>query len=65
MSKVAMITVYEYSRQPPFWVVRNDEGYWLVPAHAQGWQNRSPYVGHTNNLRELLKLPAFVAQWDI
>lgn len=48
-----MATLYEYSRQPPFWVVRDDDGYWLVPARTNGWHEREPFVGHVIGLREL------------
>lgn len=46
-----MITIYEYSRHPPYWVARDEDGYWLVPARNGGWSERTPYVGHTAALR--------------
>jgi len=48
-----MIKVYEYTRQPPYWVVSDKDGYWLVPARAGGWAERSPFVGRTTGLREV------------
>lgn len=44
------IIFYEYMQQPPFWIARDDDGYWLVPAKEQGWHERSPFVGHVTNL---------------
>lgn len=51
-----MHTIYHYMVQPPFWIVRNDDGYWLVPARDGGWDERTPFVGHVMNLRELKDL---------
>lgn len=51
-----MITLYEYSKQPRFWIVRDDDGYWLVPAENGGWHERSPFVGHVMALRPLTDL---------
>lgn len=48
-----MIKVYEYTRQPPYWVVHDDDGYWLVPARCGGWAERIPFVGRTAGLREV------------
>ena len=48
-----MITLYAYTSQPPFWVARDDDGYWLVPARDGGWDDRSPFVGHVTSLRPL------------
>jgi glucose-6-phosphate 1-epimerase len=47
-----MIKVYEYSRQPHFWVIEDQDGYWLVPVRPGGWHERMPYVGRTASLRE-------------
>jgi len=52
-----MIKVYEYTRQPPYWIVRDEEGYWLVPARSDGWAERTPYVGRTSALREIVPPP--------
>jgi glucose-6-phosphate 1-epimerase len=49
-----MIKVYEYTRQPPYWVVRDDNGFWLVPARANGWAERTPFIGRTAGLREVM-----------
>lgn len=51
-----MVKIYEFSRQPRFWIVCDDDGYWLVPARAGGWQEREPFVGHVTGLRELRDL---------
>jgi hypothetical protein len=45
--------VYEYMRQPPYLVVQDGDGYWLVPVQAGGWDEREPFVGHVMNLRPL------------
>ena len=51
-----MITLYEYMQQPRFWIARDEDGYWLVPARDDGWSERSPFVGRTSNLCELRDL---------
>lgn len=51
-----MIRFYEYTRTPPYWIARDDDGYWLVPARTGGWAEREPFIGHAVNLRPL---PAF------
>ena len=51
-----LITLYEYTRQPRYWVAHDEEGYWLVPAYNGGWEERVPFVGHAVNLRPLLDL---------
>jgi hypothetical protein len=48
-----MTDVYEFTRTPPYWIVHDHEGYWLVPAQAGGWAERSPFVGHVSNLRRV------------
>lgn len=48
-----MITLYEYMQQPRFWIARDEDGYWLVPARDDGWSERSPFVGRVGNLRQL------------
>lgn len=30
------ITFYAYSQQPPYWIICDDEGYWLVPVRQNG-----------------------------
>jgi hypothetical protein len=45
------VQVFEFMRQPPYLVVRDDDGYWLVPVCAGGWSEREPFVGHVTNLR--------------
>ena len=44
---------YEFSSQPRYLVVHDDDGYWLVPARSAGWEERSPFVGRVAGLREL------------
>lgn len=51
--QIALITLYEYMQQPRFWIARDDDGYWLVPARDGGWHERSPFVGRVGYLREL------------
>ncbi|HEY5801508.1 MAG TPA: hypothetical protein VIT92_14890 [Burkholderiaceae bacterium] len=48
-----MATVFEYMAAPPYFVVRDADGYWLVPGAENGWQQREPFVGHVTNLRPL------------
>lgn len=50
---VPMIRFYEYTSRPRFWIAQDDQGYWLVPARAGGWDERTPFVGHAVNLRPL------------
>jgi len=45
--------IYEYSSQPRYWIVHDDEGYWLVPARDGGWAEREPFIGHVIALREV------------
>jgi hypothetical protein len=51
-----LVTLYEYTRQPRYWVAHDEEGYWLVPAQHGGWEERVPFVGHAVNLRPVLDL---------
>jgi glucose-6-phosphate 1-epimerase len=51
-----VITLYEYMQQPRFWIARDEDGYWLVPARDDGWSERSPFVGRVGNLQELKNL---------
>lgn len=51
-----MVTLYEYTKQPRYWIAHDDDGYWLVPARDNGWQDRSPFIGHVINLRRLTDL---------
>ena len=48
-----MTRYYEFTSKPRYWVVHDDEGYWLVPAVPGGWDQRSPFVGRVAGLREL------------
>ncbi len=52
-----MVTLYEYTNQPRYWIALDAEGYWLVPACDGGWSERVPFVGHVNGLRQ-------VTNWD-
>jgi glucose-6-phosphate 1-epimerase len=47
------IVFFEYMQQPRFWIARDEDGYWLVPARDQGWHERSPFVGRVSNLQPL------------
>lgn len=49
-----MIVLYEYTRQ--YWIARDEDGYWLVPARDGGWQERTPFVGRVGELREVKDL---------
>lgn len=49
-----MIVLYEYTRQ--YWIARDEDGYWLVPARDGGWNEREPYVGRIGELREVKDL---------
>jgi hypothetical protein len=51
-----MPEIYAYTSQPRYWVVRDEDGYWLVPARNNGWNERSPFVGHVVALRRLTDL---------
>ena len=48
-----MVTLYEYTRQPHYWIAHDEDGYWLVPARNGGWHEREPFVGHAVALRPL------------
>lgn len=45
-----MVELYEYTSRPRYWVVRDEEGYWLVPARDGGWDERVPFVGRVTEL---------------
>jgi glucose-6-phosphate 1-epimerase len=49
-----MAAIYEYTRHPPYWIVHDEEGYWLVPARNGGWEERETFVGHVAALRPIL-----------
>lgn len=51
-----MITLYEYTRQPHYWIAHDEDGYWLVPARDNGWHERTPFVGRVGTLREVKDL---------
>ena len=51
-----MIRYYELTSQPRYWIVQDDDGYWLVPARTEGWHERTPFVGRVLGLRELADL---------
>lgn len=46
-----MIKLYEYTRQPRYWIAHDEDGYWLVPVRNGGWEERVPFVGHAIALR--------------
>jgi glucose-6-phosphate 1-epimerase len=51
-----LITFYEYTNKPRYWIVRDNDGYWLVPARDNGWSEKSPFVGHVIGLRQISDL---------
>ena len=50
---VSIIRLYAYTQQPPFWIARDEEGYWLIPAKNQGWNERTPFIGRVSDLKEI------------
>ncbi len=50
--------IYEYTSQPRYWIVHDEQGYWLVPARDDGWSERTPFVGHVANLRRITESDA-------
>lgn len=60
-----MITLFEYTSQPRYWVAHDDDGYWLVPARDGGWSERSPFVGHVTSLRPLADLDGIDLGLDV
>jgi glucose-6-phosphate 1-epimerase len=40
-------------QQPPYWIIQDDGGYWLVPARENGWHERTPFVGRIGHLQKL------------
>ena len=51
-----MFRLYEYTRQPHYWIAHDEQGYWLVPVRNNGWSERVPFVGHAVALREVVDL---------
>jgi glucose-6-phosphate 1-epimerase len=51
-----MVTLYEYTSKPRYWIARDEDGYWLVPVRANGWSERTPFVGHITALRRVTQL---------
>lgn len=51
-----MVTIYEFTRQPRYWIIHDEDGYWLVPARDNGWAEREPFVGHAAALRVVTDL---------
>ena len=51
-----MVIIYEFTRQPRYWIIHDEDGYWLVPARDGGWQERTPFVGRVGELREVKDL---------
>lgn len=51
-----MIVLYEYTRQPHFWIAHDAEGYWLLPVRNNGWHDRTPFVGRIGTLRKVKDL---------
>lgn len=43
--------IYEYTSQPRYWIVHDEDGYWLVPARNEGWSERTPFIGRVTSLR--------------
>lgn len=52
--ELLLVTLYEYTTQPRYWVAHDEDGYWLVPARDNGWAERAPFVGHVIALRRLV-----------
>ncbi|MBR7801272.1 hypothetical protein [Undibacterium fentianense] len=53
-AQIMPVDFYEYMQQPRFWIGHDQDGYWLVPARAQGWHDRTIFVGHVTNLIRLV-----------
>lgn len=51
-----MVTLYEYTSHPRYWIAHDEDGYWLVPARNGGWHEREPFVGHAIALRPVTDL---------
>ncbi|MGH8808812.1 MAG: hypothetical protein ACREX0_13125 [Noviherbaspirillum sp.] len=51
-----MVTLYEYTNKPRYWIARDEHGYWLVPVRDNGWSERTPFVGHVTALRRVMDL---------
>lgn len=51
-----MVTLYEYTKQPRYWIAHDEQGYWLVPARNNGWHDREPFVGRVMGLRRVTDL---------
>jgi glucose-6-phosphate 1-epimerase len=51
-----MVAIYEFTSKPPYCIVRDEEGYWLVPIRNDGWSERTPFVGRVGTLREIKQL---------
>lgn len=51
-----MVTLYEYTNQPRYWIAHDEDGYWLVPACDHGWSERVPFIGHVIALRQVTDL---------
>jgi glucose-6-phosphate 1-epimerase len=48
-----MVTLYEYTNTPRYWIAHDVQGYWLVPVRDNGWSERTPFVGHVTALRRV------------
>jgi glucose-6-phosphate 1-epimerase len=51
-----MVTLYEYTNQPRYWIAHDEDGYWLVPGCDNGWSERIPFIGHVIALRQVTDL---------
>lgn len=52
-----MLTIFELMQAPPYYVIHDDEGYWLVPVREQGWLEREPFVGRVADLKRVVASP--------
>lgn len=50
---LCMVTLYEYTHEPRYWIAHDEDGYWLVPACDQGWNERIPFIGHVIALQKV------------
>jgi hypothetical protein len=59
-----MRIIYEFMQHPKFWVVHDDDGYWLVPARNGGWHEREPFIGRVGHLGIVEDLLGVELGWD-
>jgi hypothetical protein len=59
-----MRIIYEFMQQPKFWVVHDDDGYWLVPVRHGGWHEREPFIGRVTHLQIVEDVQGLALGWD-